>query len=196
MATPYNGFDLPVIGADADTWGGKLNTIMESIDTLLSSPANTIKGNNTGSQVATLNLTGAQVTAMLSNVVGDSGSGGTKGLVPAAPAGSAAKGQYLRANGSFGNEVEAWGVFNGSTGAFIRGRNMSGVRNSAGTYTLTFTTAISNANYAAQVSYKDASLWLAGRIQGKSTTNVGVKFLNLADASAPDPEEFYIEVRV
>lgn len=44
-------------------------------------------------------LTATQVTALLDNVVGDSGSGGTKGLVPAPAAGDAAK--YLKGNGTW-----------------------------------------------------------------------------------------------
>ena len=43
--------------------------------------------------------TPAQATATLPTVVGDSGSGGTKGLVPAPAAGDAAAGKFLKANG-------------------------------------------------------------------------------------------------
>ena len=43
----------------------------------------------------------AAQTALLSNVVGDSGSGGTKGLVPAPAAGDAAAGKFLKANGTW-----------------------------------------------------------------------------------------------
>lgn len=46
-------------------------------------------------------LTAAQATAFLSAVVGDSGSGGTKGLVPAPAAGDAAAGKFLKADGAF-----------------------------------------------------------------------------------------------
>lgn len=46
-------------------------------------------------------LTGTQATALLDAVVGDSGSGGTKGLVPAPGAGDAAAGKFLKADGSF-----------------------------------------------------------------------------------------------
>lgn len=46
-------------------------------------------------------LTAAQATALLSTMVGDSGSGGTKGLVPAPAAGDAAAGKYLAADGGY-----------------------------------------------------------------------------------------------
>jgi hypothetical protein len=53
--------------------------------------AHTIKGNNTGSTANAIDLTVTQVTADLNAMVGDSGSGGTKGLVPAPASGDAAK---------------------------------------------------------------------------------------------------------
>lgn len=46
-------------------------------------------------------LTATQATALLNNVVGDSGSGGTKGLVPAPGAGDAAANKFLKADGTW-----------------------------------------------------------------------------------------------
>ena len=57
--------------------------------------------------------TPTQVTAALDAVVGDSGSGGTKGLVPAPASGDAAAGKFLKANG-------LWDVPSGSgSGDFV-----------------------------------------------------------------------------
>lgn len=61
-------------------------------------------------------LTSAQVMAMLPDFVGDSGSGGTAGRVPAPAAGDAAAGKFLKANGAWtappsGTEPGAYGFF-------------------------------------------------------------------------------------
>lgn len=46
-------------------------------------------------------LTATQATALLNAFVGDSGAGGTKGLVPAPAAGDAAAGKFLKADGTW-----------------------------------------------------------------------------------------------
>jgi hypothetical protein len=69
--------------------------------TMANMPAEHLKGNNTAVSAAPTDLTAAQVTAMLNAVVGDGGSGGVKGLVPAPAAGDAAASRFLRADGSW-----------------------------------------------------------------------------------------------
>ena len=62
----------------------------------------TIKGRaaSAGTGVPT-DLTATQATAILNNMVGDSGAGGTKGLVPAPAAGDAAASKFLKADGTW-----------------------------------------------------------------------------------------------
>lgn len=61
----------------------------------------TIKGNNTSSLANASDLTPSQVNAILPAFVGDSGSGGTQGLVPAPTAGQGWNSSFLSANGNF-----------------------------------------------------------------------------------------------
>jgi hypothetical protein len=62
----------------------------------------TIKGRAAGAGTGDpTDLTATQATAILNAVVGDSGAGGTKGLVPAPAAGDAAAGRFLDAAGAF-----------------------------------------------------------------------------------------------
>lgn len=61
----------------------------------------TIKGRTTAGTGDPEDLSATQATAILNNMVGDSGSGGTKGLVPAPSAGDAAAAKFLKADGSW-----------------------------------------------------------------------------------------------
>lgn len=62
----------------------------------------TIKGRASGAGTGDpTDLTATQATAILNAVVGDSGSGGTKGLVPAPGVGDTAAGKFLKADGTF-----------------------------------------------------------------------------------------------
>lgn len=62
----------------------------------------TIKGRAAGAGTGDpTDLTATQATAILNAVVGDSGSGGTKGLAPAPGSGDAAAGKFLHADGTY-----------------------------------------------------------------------------------------------
>lgn len=69
---------------------------------LASMASHTIKGNASGSGSVPSDLTGTQTTALLDPFIGDSGSGGTKGLVPAPAAGDFAANKFLSAGGGYG----------------------------------------------------------------------------------------------
>jgi hypothetical protein len=60
-----------------------------------------LKGRNLGSLGDVLDLTPTQATAILDTMVGDSGAGGTTGMVPAPAAGDSAAGRFLKADGSW-----------------------------------------------------------------------------------------------
>lgn len=105
------------------------NTISNS--KLSTMPANTIKGNNTGVTANVLDLSGAQVTTLLSVFTGDSGTGGIKGIVPAPAMGDASK--YLKGDGTWGAVTGTGNVvgpasatdngfarFDGTTGKLIK----------------------------------------------------------------------------
>ena len=111
----------------------------------------TIKGRVTAGTGAVEDLTATQATTVLNAVVGDSGSGGTKGLVPAPAAGDAAAGKVLKADGTWGTELKAWAAVTGTT--VNMGRNVASVSNTgAGVYNVAFTTAIGNTTYSVLVT--------------------------------------------
>lgn len=92
----------------------------------------TFKGRTTAATGDPEDLTVTQATAMLNNFVGDSGSGGTKGLVPAPAAGDAAAGKFLKADGTWAvgstvgalddlSDVDTTGVSDGDVLTFDSG---------------------------------------------------------------------------
>ncbi len=89
----------PVTGSGSITLNVNSNAVTNV--KLAQMAAHTYKGNNTGSTANALDLTATQLTAELNAVVGDSGSGGTQGLVPAPAAGTAAAGKFLKADGTW-----------------------------------------------------------------------------------------------
>lgn len=78
----------------------------------------TIKGREAGGGTGDpQDLTATQATAILNNMVGDSGSGGTKGLVPAPSAGDAAAGKFLKADGTWATSAFSGTFGDGSAGS-------------------------------------------------------------------------------
>jgi hypothetical protein len=88
-----------VTGSGTGSFAATIAAAAVSLAKMANLAANSIIGNNTGSPATPLALTGTQVTAMLNAFVGDAGSGGTKGLVPAPVTGDSTK--YLRGDGTF-----------------------------------------------------------------------------------------------
>jgi hypothetical protein len=96
--------DLSVSGSPVTTSGSiTLNVNSNAITNakLAQMAAHTYKGNNTGSTANAIDLTATQLTAELNAVVGDTGSGGTKGMVPAPGSGDASAGKFLKADGTW-----------------------------------------------------------------------------------------------
>lgn len=98
---------FPALSGDVTTTAGAVSTTIAANAVTNAKAAQmaaaTIKGNNGGSTANPSDLSASQVTAMLNTVAGDTGSGGTKGLVPAPASGDAASGKYLKADGAWSN---------------------------------------------------------------------------------------------
>jgi hypothetical protein len=165
---------------------------------LASVATQTFKGRATAGTGAPEDLTVTQATALLNAMVGDSGSGGTKGLVPAAAAGDAAKQLYLNAGGTFSNELKAWGVFNGGTGATISARGVTCVRNSASNFTLTFSPALANADYCVVIQPQSAGgeYFFSPSVTTKNTTTLVIQTLALVGGTPGGADPLYLNIQV
>ncbi len=71
-------------------------------------PSNTFKANNTGATANAVDITPSQATTLLPAFIGDSGAGGTKGLVPAPTTGDG--GKYLKGDGTWGTVASSGGT--------------------------------------------------------------------------------------
>lgn len=105
----------------------------------------TFKGRTTAGTGSPEDLTVTQATALLNVMVGDSGSGGTKGLAPAPGAGDAAAGKFLKADGTYavppggGGSGDVVGpasatdgvpaLYDGTTGKLIKNSTPTGTGN-------------------------------------------------------------------
>jgi hypothetical protein len=90
--------DVTVSGSGA-TWSIDADAVGNA--KLANMATQTLKGRASAGTGDPEDLTAGQATAILAAVVGDAGSGGTKGLVPAPAAGDAAAGRFLKADGTW-----------------------------------------------------------------------------------------------
>jgi len=94
----------------------------------------------------------------------------------------------------------AWVNFNGTGTVAIRGSgNVSSITdNSAGIYTVNFTTAMPDVNYSVTLGARPASSGTNGRslIAGTtySTSAVQIQFINAADTAYLDPDVYCVAV--
>jgi microcystin-dependent protein len=103
-ATSTFAGDVTITGAFAPPNGSITNARLADV------PTQTIKGRTTAGTGIPQDLTSAEATAILAAVVGDSGSGGTKGLAPAPGSGDAAARKFLRADGTWATSVPVGSV--------------------------------------------------------------------------------------
>lgn len=104
----------------------------------------------------TQRLTPTQLTTIINNVVGDSGAGGTKGLVPAPAAGDAAANRFLKADGT-------WSTVSAT----------AGVSTASDTATIDHTVSVGNLT----------STIVAGSVGTTQLSNLGVTTAKIADAN-------------
>lgn len=90
-----------VTGSGTSTFAATIANDAVTNAKLANMSTQTIKGRTTAGSGDPEDLTATQATAILNNFVGDSGSGGTKGLVPAPASGDAAASKFLKADGTW-----------------------------------------------------------------------------------------------
>lgn len=150
--TPNHNANLPTVGADDSTWGTENNGTHNFWDALLSGAQNTILGRVASGSGPMKQLSQAEATSALAAMVGDSGSGGTKGMVPAPASGDAAARKTLGAGATWITpDIRALGRFDGTTGATVDARGVSVSRTGTGLYTVTLSPAMADADYLIQV---------------------------------------------
>lgn len=147
----------------------------------------TIKGRTTAGSGAPEDLTATQATAILNPFVGDSGSGGTKGLAPAPASGDATARKILEADGTWKfPTIRSIGRFVGSTGATVVTRGVTLSNTGTGLYTATLSPAMADTNYIIQVTPEDGTLaGVAAIITSKTISSFNIEQRTAAAAYNP-----------
>lgn len=110
--------------------GGDIVSSTVANSSLADMAQDTIKGRASGAGTgAPQDLTATQATAILNNFVGDSGAGGTKGLVPAPAAGDTAAGKFLSSDGTWSAPAGGGGGSFSSSTCVLSGGNGHGSTN-------------------------------------------------------------------
>ena len=195
---PASASDSHIVAYDGTTGklvkdGGVLGTAAHSaVGDFLANSAGTVANSNLANMAATTfkmrktassgppeDATATEATAALNALVGDSGSGGTKGLAPAPGAGDAAANKYLKADGTWdvptgtgaGDVVGPAGAttlhiaqFNGATGKLLQDGGVLGT--AAHSATSDFDAAGTTSTHAALT----ATHGVAGDIVGTTDT--------------------------
>lgn len=194
-AISYGG-ETPTVGGDEDTWGSELNTALTEIkadlDMLNTASANSILGRNEGTAGEVERLTGTEVTAMLVAVVGDSGAGGTKGLVPAPASGDAAAGKVLLASGAWG-AAGARGVFN-AAGTAVKASGISCTKAGTGDFDFTLSPAMPDANYTIGVTLAVSGGYVATVSPTTQTTTAFSLAVFDGSGALADPAQIHVSV--
>lgn len=132
-------FSGAIVNADIASGAQIANSKLANVATA------TFKGRTTAGTGSPEDLTATQATALLNPFVGDSGSGGTKGLVPAPGAGDAAAGKFLKADGTFAVPLTGSATFYIPTSQTLTA--------SSGTYGLSYYFIVSSASATIGATY-------------------------------------------
>lgn len=166
-------------------------TLTGSNFALTNMAAATVKGRASGAGTgAPTDLTGTQLAVIVDAMVGDSGSGGTKGQVPAPAAGDAAARKFLRADGTWTAASAPFVVFQGrgSNGACIvnSSRGVTGVdRIASGSYTVTWDTAFADVYYGVVSTTNQQNVTIGYTGKTTTTTDLWLQSGNASVGSGP-----------